>query len=130
MIAANRIRVAVAAENKHVQIRPGKGNAAGKRQRAPVDEMHPVRLHKIRKPARTADARDADELLVGQLALFNELEIQREHREIAATGTPRRVIGGEFLFRQPLALGTGWRRRGGNIRPHGTFSNRFAHKIF
>ena len=100
----------------------------GKRQRASVDVVRAVRLHKIRKPARTADARDADEFLVRQLALFNELEIQREHREIAATGTPRRVIGGEFLFRQTLALGIGGRRRDGNIHSHRTFSDRFAHK--
>jgi len=42
-----------------------------------------------------------------KFALFDELEIQRQHREIAAAGTPRRVIGGEFLFRQRLEPGIG-----------------------
>jgi hypothetical protein len=51
--------------------------------------------------------------LVPQFALFNELEVKREHREIAAAGTPRRVIGGDFLFRQALALEIGGRRRDG-----------------
>ena len=134
MVAADGKRVAVAAENKHVQIRPRKRNAAGKRQRASVDEMHPVRLHKIREPARTADARDADKIIVLEFALFDELEIQRQHREIAATGTPRRVIGGEFLFRQrPCARNRAARRRDGNpaLRNAGAnFGNGFAHKNY
>ena len=58
MVAADGKGVAVAAENEHVQVRPGKRNAAGKRQRAAVDVMHAVRLHEIREPAGAADARD------------------------------------------------------------------------
>jgi len=45
-----------------------------------------MRLHEIREPARTADARDADKIIVLELALFDELEVKRQHREIAATG--------------------------------------------
>ncbi len=105
MVAADGKGVAVAAENKHVQVRPGERNAAGKRQRAPVNVMHAVRLHEIGKPARAADARDGGDFLLPQLALLDQLEIKREHREIAAAGTPRRMVGGNFLFRQALALG-------------------------
>src|SRR5205814_1315498 len=57
MISANGKRVAIAAEHKQMQIRPRKRNAAGKRQRASVDVMRPVRLHEIREPARATDAR-------------------------------------------------------------------------
>ena len=58
MVAADGKGVAVAAENEHVQVRPGERNAAGKRQGAAVDVMHAVRLDEIRKPAGAADARD------------------------------------------------------------------------
>ena len=105
MIAADGKRVAVAAEDEHVQVRARQRNAAGKRQRAAVNVMRAVGLHEIRKPAGAADAGDGGDLLVPQLALFNQLEIQREHGEIAAAGTPRRVVGGDFLFGQALAFG-------------------------
>ena len=130
MVAADGKCVAITAENKHMQVRPGKGNARGERQRTSMNVMHAVRLHEIRKPAGAADARDGRDVLVPHFALLNELEVKREHREIAATGTPRRVIGGKLLFRQPLALGTGHRRHGRNIHPHGTFGNHFAHNNF
>ena len=54
------------------------------------------------------------DLLVPQLALLDQLEIKREHGEIAAAGTPRRMVGGDFLFRQALALGARRRGRNGN----------------
>ena len=130
MIAADGKRVAVAAEHEHVQVRPRQRNAAGKRQRAAVDVMHAVRLHEIREPAGAADAGDGRDFLVPDLALLDELEIKREHGEIAAAGAPRRMIGGDFLFRQALALGAGRRRRRGDVCGRvGNFSNGFTHKF-
>src|SRR2546425_4882232 len=77
--------------------------------------MGAMRLHEIRETARTSDAGDGGDLLVPQLALFDQLEVKRQHREVAATGTPRGMIGGEFLFCQPLALGVGERRNRGDV---------------
>ena len=111
MIAADGERVAVAAEHEHVQVGPRQRDAAGKRQRAAVNVVHAVRLHEIREAAGAADAGNGGDLLVPQLALLDQLEVQREHGEIAAAGTPRRMIGGDFLFGQRLALGAGGRRR-------------------
>ncbi len=106
MIAADGEGVAVAAEHEHMQVGPGQRNAAGKGQGAAVDVMRAVGLHEIRKPARAADAGDGGDLLMPQLALFDQLEIKREHGEITATGAPRGVIGGDFLFGQAFAFGS------------------------
>ena len=104
MIAADGKRVAVAAENEDMQVRTRKRNAAGKRQRAAMNEMRAVRLHEIRETAGAADARDGGDFLVPHLALLNQLEIKREHGEVAAAGAPRRMVGGDFLFGQALAF--------------------------
>ena len=93
MVSANREGIAVAAENEHMQIWPRERNAAGKGQRASVNVMGAVGLDKIRKPARATDAGDGGYFLVPHLALFDELEIQREHGEIAAARAPGGIIG-------------------------------------
>jgi len=49
MVAADRERIAVAAEREHVQIRPAQGNAAGKGQDTSVNVVGAMRLHKIGK---------------------------------------------------------------------------------
>ena len=100
MIAADGEGIAVAAEGEDVQIRAGERNAAGKGQRAAMQEVRAVRLHEIREPAGTADAGNGGDLLMPQLALFNQLEIQRQHREIAAAGTPSRMVGDDFFSGQ------------------------------
>jgi hypothetical protein len=89
---------------KHVQVRPAQRNAAGEGQRAAMNVMRAVRLHEIGKAARTTDAGHGGDLLVPELALFDQLEVEREHGEIAATGAPRRVIGGDFFFGQAFAF--------------------------
>ena len=104
VIAADGKRVAIPAEHEHMQIRAAKRNAAGKRQRAAMNIMRAVGLDEIRKPARAANARDGRDLLVPELALFDQLEIKREHGEIAAARAPRRVIGGDFFFGQTFAF--------------------------
>ena len=99
--------VAVAAEHEHMQVGPGQRHAAGKRQRAAVDEVGAVSLDEIREPARAADAGDGGDLLVPEAALLDQLEIERQHGEIAAARAPGRVVGGDFLLRQRLAVGVG-----------------------
>ena len=66
--------------------------------------MRAVGLDEIREAAGATDARDGGDFLVPHLALFDQLEIKREHGKIAATGTPRRVIGGNFFLRETFAL--------------------------
>jgi hypothetical protein len=79
--------------------------------------MDAVGLNEIGKPARTSDARDGRYLLVMKLALLDELEVKRQHREIAATGTPRRMVGGDFFLRERFALGIRQRRNRCQVAP-------------
>ena len=72
--------------------------------------MRAVRLDEIRKAAGAADAGDGGDFLVPELALFDQLEIKREHGEIAAAGAPGRMVGGDFFFGQALAFGVGTAR--------------------
>ena len=90
MIAADGEEVAVAAEDEDVQVGPGERDAAGEGQRAAVNVVRAVGLHEIREPAGAADAGDGGDLLLPQLALLDQLEVEREHGEIAAAGTPGR----------------------------------------
>src|SRR5277367_963041 len=73
--------------------------------------MRAVRLHEIWKTAGATDARDGGDFFVPHLALFNQLEIKREHGKVAAAGTPRRMVGGDFFFGQALAFAVGGLRR-------------------
>src|SRR5438093_393790 len=92
--------------------------------------MRPVRLHEIREAARTADARDGRDLLVPELALLDELEVKREHGEVAATRTPRRMVGDDFFSGQSLALGVGDRgHHGDTAAASRDFCNGFVHGI-
>src|SRR5207248_6794983 len=75
MVAADRERVAVAAEDEEVQVGPTQGNAAGERQCAAVNVMHAMGLDEIRKAAGTTDAGDGRDLFVPELALLNQLEV-------------------------------------------------------
>jgi len=104
MISADGKGVAVTAENEHVQVRPRKRNTARERQRATVNIMCAVGLHEIRKTAGAADASDGGDFLVPHLALFDQLEIKGKHGKVAAAGTPRRMVGGDFFFGQALAF--------------------------
>ena len=63
-----------------------------------MDVMSAMRLHEIRKPARTADASNRGDLLVKYLPLLDQLEIKRENRKIAAARAPGGMIGGNGLF--------------------------------
>src|SRR5262249_47340907 len=103
-IASDGKGIAVPSENEHVQVRPGQGNAAGKRQGASMDVMSAMSLHEIRKTAGATDARHGRDLLMPQLAFLDQFEIQSEHGEISAARTPGGMIGGEFLFGEPFSF--------------------------
>ncbi len=98
MIATNRKAVAVAAEQKHVEIGPGEADTAGKRDRATVNEVCTVTIDEIRKARRTTDPCKRDNLFVLEISFFQKFVERGEHGEIAAARTPRRVIGGDCFF--------------------------------
>ena len=79
MIAPDGEGIAITAEGEDVQVGAGQGNAAGKGQRAAMQEVRAMGLDEIRKPAGTADPGNGGDLLMPQLALFNQLKIKREH---------------------------------------------------
>src|ERR1051326_3280679 len=100
MVAADRETVAVAAEQKDVEIGPGKADAAGERNGAAVDEVRAVAIDEIGKARRTTDARKRDDLFVIDISFLENLVERREHGEIATARTPGRVMGGG----RPLGL--------------------------
>src|SRR5882672_9761692 len=117
MIAADGKGVAVTTEDEHMQVRPAQRNAAGKGKGAPVNVMRTVSLHEVGEAAGAANAGDGGDLFVPQLALLDQLEVKREHGEVAAAGAPRRVIGGNFFFRETFAfsIGDGGNRHAGDV---------------
>ena len=104
VVASDRKGIAVAAEDKHIQILPRECDTGGKGQRAAVDVVCAVCLHKIREPAAAADAGHGGKFLVMQATILNELEVQRQHGEVAAAGAPRGLVGDEFLFGQRVSF--------------------------
>ena len=66
VVASDGKGIAVAAEDKHIQILPGERNTGGKERRAAVDVVCAVCLHKIREPAAAADAGRGGELRAGR----------------------------------------------------------------
>src|SRR5688572_2904795 len=91
-----------------------------------MNVMRAVSLHEVRKAARAPDAGDGGNLLVPYLPLFDELEVKRQHREVAATGAPCRVIGSDFFFGEALAFvgQQGHRRNARQVSADRDFSGR------
>ena len=77
VITADGEGIAVTPENKHIQILPGERNAGGKGQRAAVNIVRAVGLHKIRESATAADAGYGGKFFVMQATVLDELEVQR-----------------------------------------------------
>ncbi len=75
----------------------------GERDGAAVNEMRAVAVDEIREARGTADAGEGDDLLVLELAFLEDLVIGGEHGEVAAAGTPGRVVGGEGFLGEFLA---------------------------
>src|SRR5436853_6744568 len=98
MISADRKRIAVTAESKHVQVRARERNAAREGQGAAMNEMRAVCLHEIRKSRTATDARHGRDFLVPDFALLDQFEIKGEDGKIAAARAPRRMIGGDIFL--------------------------------
>ena len=103
MVSADGEGIAVAAKDKEIEVLPTHRDASGKGQGAAVDEMDAVALHEVGEAAAATDAGDSGDFLVMDTAVLDELEVECEHGEIAATGTPRGVVGGKIFFLQRFA---------------------------
>src|SRR4029077_5303527 len=93
MIAADGEPVAVAAEQKHMEVGPGEANAGCERNGATVNVVDAVAVDEIGKARGATDPGEGDDLLVFELALLEHFVERSEHCEIAAARTPCRVIG-------------------------------------
>ncbi len=98
MVAADGETVAVAAEQKDVQVRPGQTDAGGQRNGAAVNEVRAVAVDEIGKARRTTDPGEGDDFFVIEISFLENFVEGSEHGEIAATRTPGGVIGGDRLF--------------------------------
>jgi hypothetical protein len=76
MIASDGESVAIAAEDKQVQIRARKRDTAGKGQGATVNIVRAVGLDEIGKSAGTTDPCDRGDLLVPQFSFFNDFLVR------------------------------------------------------
>ncbi len=103
MVAADGEAVAVAAEEKDVEIGPGQADAGGERDGAPVNEMRAVAVHEIGEARGTTDPGEGDDLLVIELPFLDHFVIGGEDGEVAAAGAPGRVIGGDGFLGEFLA---------------------------
>ena len=95
MIAADGEAVAVAAEQKHMEIWPGEADARREWNGATMNVMGAVAVDEIGKARRTTDPGEGDDLFVIELAFLEHLVERSEHCEIAAARTPCREIGGD-----------------------------------
>jgi hypothetical protein len=93
MIAPDGEPIAVAAEQKHMQIGPSEADARREWDGAAMNVMRAVAIDEIRKARRTTDACESHDLFVLDVAFLEDLVKRGEHSEIAATGTPGRVVG-------------------------------------
>ena len=71
--------------------------------RAAVNEVGAVAVDEIGKARGAADAGEGDDFLVLDLAFLEDFVIGGEDGEVAAAGTPRRVIGGDGFLGEFLA---------------------------
>ena len=107
VVAADRVAVAVATEYEDMKDGPGEREAGGQWQRAAVDEVDAEGVDEVREAGRAADARDADDLLVGDLELLDDVEEGGQDGEVSAGRTPGRVVGLELLLGEFLGGGLG-----------------------
>ena len=103
MVAADGEAVAVAAEQKDVEVGASEADAAGQRDGSAMDEMGAVAIDEIGEARRAADAGEGDDFLVLELAFLDDLVIAGQNRKIPAARTPRRVIGGDRFLGQFLS---------------------------
>ena len=84
-----------------------------KRHGAAVNEMRAVAVDEIREARGATDPGEGDDLLVIELPFLEDFVIGGEHGEVAAAGTPGRVVGGDgflgdFLADEFQERGLGW----------------------
>src|SRR5438477_6837806 len=102
MIAADGETVAVAAEQKDVQVRPGQTDAAGERDGAAVNEMGAVAVDEIRKARRTTDPGEGDDLFVIEISFLEDFVKGSQNREVSTTWSRSGMICRDGLLRQLL----------------------------
>src|SRR5205814_695406 len=95
MVAADGETVAVAAEQKDVEIGPGQTDAAGEWDGATVNEVGTVAVDEIGKARRTTDPGEGDDLFVIEILFLEHFVKGSERSEDAAARTPRRMISGD-----------------------------------
>src|SRR2546423_14480083 len=98
MVATDGETVPVAAEKEHMQIGPGKTDAGREWDGAAVNVMRAMTVDEIGKARRTTDSCKSDDFFVIELAFLEDFVKRGENGEIAAAGTPCRVIGGDWLL--------------------------------
>src|SRR5688572_2170010 len=103
MIASDGETIAVTAEDKHVEIVSAQTDAGGKRECASVNEVAAMGVDEIGEARRAADAGKRDDFLVRIVELFQHAVERRKDGEVAATGAPRWVVGGQHFLRERRA---------------------------
>src|SRR5688572_9314100 len=98
MVATDGEAVAIAAEYEHMQVVAAERDAGGKRQGAAVDVVTAVRVDEIGEARRAADAGEGHDFFLRIVELLEDLVEGGQHGEVAAAGTPRRVVGEEDLL--------------------------------
>src|SRR5438477_3072975 len=72
MVAADGKTVAVAAEQKDMEVGSGQADAGSERDGAAVNEVRAVAIDEIGKARRTTDPRESDDLFVLELAFLED----------------------------------------------------------
>jgi hypothetical protein len=104
VVAANGVTVAVAPKGEDVKVIAAEADAGRQGQRAAVDEVTAVGVDKVGEARGAADAREDDDVLLRVVELLQHPVEGGQDGEIAATGTPSGMVGGQQL---PGQRGTG-----------------------
>src|SRR5438876_528326 len=100
VVAADRQPVAVPRHDEHLEIRACQPEPGGDGRGAAVDGVEPVGVHVVRKPARAADPRDEDDVLLRDAEVRHRLLHRGEDRVVpAARAPPDVLVGLEVLLR-------------------------------
>src|SRR5215467_4694107 len=94
MVAADREPVAVARHHEDLEIWPRHPEPGRDRRRAAVDRVEAVGVHVVREPARAADARDEDDVLLRDAQVRHRLLNGRQDRVVSAARAPANVLVG------------------------------------
>ena len=101
-------------------VRPGEAYGGCQRERASVNEVNAVTVHKIRKPGRAANTGDGHDLFVRNLKPLEDFIKRGEHRKITAPWTPGGMVSSKCLLGKLVGSGG----RGGGGGGHGVWITR------